>query len=37
MRKLLHVKISQNKLKTVDVQSDKRIPVYVLLDNIRSL
>jgi tRNA G18 (ribose-2'-O)-methylase SpoU len=37
MRKLLHSEISQNRLKINDVQSGKRSPIYVMLDNVRSL
>ena len=37
MRKLLHDEISQNRLKIENIQSGKRAPVYVVLDNVRSL
>ena len=37
MRKLLHDEISKNRLKIEDVQFSKRVPIYVLLDNVRSL
>ena len=37
MRKLLHDEISQNRLKIENIQSGKRAPIYVLLDNVRSL
>ena len=37
MRKLLHDEIAQNRLNPNEVESVKRLPIYVLLDNIRSL
>jgi len=37
MKKLLHDEISRNRLKIEDVQFSKRVPIYVLLDNVRSL
>ena len=37
MRKLLHDEISKNRLSLENVESGNRQPIYVLLDNIRSL
>lgn len=37
MRKLLHDEIAQNRLNPDEVESVRRLPIYVLLDNIRSL
>ncbi len=37
MRKLLHDEISKNRLSSDQIDSAERMPIYVLLDNIRSL
>jgi len=37
MRKLLHDEISKNRLSLENVDAGERAPIYVLLDNIRSL
>jgi len=37
MRKLLHDEIAQNRLSPENLGAGKRLPIYVLLDNIRSL
>jgi tRNA G18 (ribose-2'-O)-methylase SpoU len=37
MRKLLHNEIAKNRLSPDNIESGERLPIYVLLDNIRSL
>jgi tRNA G18 (ribose-2'-O)-methylase SpoU len=37
MKKLTHEQIAQNRVKKTELQSLERFPLYVLLDNIRSL